>query len=589
MNIESGRIVRHRRVSITVGEFSRACALILSLCVFASQLSAVQAAPQQESNRKTLLIGTIVDADTGQPIAARVYLRDSSQQWLFVRSASEQGSAWPYAEQWVPMPNSVERHTTVSAHSFQVELSPGSYEITIERGKEYLPLRQQVVIPADDQTTTDASAKVERTFRLKRWINLSERGWYSGETHVHRRIAELPNVMLAEDLNVTFPVTFWTTASDQIPDLRPSTLRSQGPSPFGPRDDRGYDPIRVTDRHVILPRNTEYEIFSIGPQRHTLGALFILNHKTPFTLTAPPVAPIVQQTRAEGALLDLDKHNWPWSLMLIPVAHVDLYELSNNSVWRTNFGFKTAGADLPPWAEIEQESPGVLTEWGWLQYGFEVYYALLNCGFRLSPTAGTASGVHPVPLGYSRVYVHTGDEFNLTNWLAGLKQGRSFVTTGPMLFVQVGGQQAGTVFSMATEKRKSVPWSAEVVSPDPITRVELLVNGEVREAFSPQASQGSNGSWSWTAAGAIDVSESGWVAFRTWSDQPDGRKRFAHTGSWYFEVGNQPVRPPQVQIDYLLEQLELSMQAQRGILPPAAFAEFEQARDAYRQIQQRAR
>ncbi len=593
MTIDSSRIILHRSVSATVAVYVRACVLMLPFFASSSQSYAIQTESPQDTNRKTLVVGTIVDADTGQPIAARVYLQDRNQQWLFVRTASEQGSAWPYAEQWVPMPNSVERHTTVSAHPFQVELSPGKYEIEIERGKEYLPLRQQLVIPANDATTTDpnakSNAKIERTFRLKRWINLSERGWYSGETHVHRRIVELPNVMLAEDLNVAFPVTFWTTASDKVPDLQPSTLRSQGPSPFGPRDDRGYDPIRVSDRHVILPRNTEYEIFNIGPQRHTLGALFILNHKSPFTLTAPPIGPIVQQARAEDALLDLDKHNWPWSLMLIPVANVDLYELSNNSVWRTNFGFNQLGQPLPPWAEIEQETSGVLTEWGWLQYGFEMYYALLNCGFRLSPTAGTASGVHPVPLGYSRVYVHTGEKFSLTTWLAGLKQGRSFVTTGPMLFAQVGGQHAGTVFPLETKNRKPIPWSAEVVSPEPITRVELIVHGEVRASFSPNSSPSSNGSFRWTGEGAIDVTESGWVAFRTWSDQPDGRKRFAHTGSWYFEVVNQPVRPPRVQIDYLIDQLELSMQAQRGILPPAAFAEFEQARDAYRLIQQRAR
>ena len=51
-----------------------------------------------------------------------------------------------------------------------------------------------------------------------------------------------------------------------------------------------------------------------------------------------------------------------------------------------------------------------------------------------------------------------------------------------------------------------------------------------------------------------------WVAVRTWSDQPDGRKRFAHTGAWYFEVDQQPVRPPVQQIDYLLQQLEASLE-----------------------------
>jgi hypothetical protein len=73
---------------------------------------------------------------------------------------------------------------------------------------------------------------------------------------------------------VAFPVTFWTVRSDAAPGLEPSPLRSQGPSPFGPRKDRGYAPIAIDPTHVILPRNTGYEIFSVGERRHTLGAEF---------------------------------------------------------------------------------------------------------------------------------------------------------------------------------------------------------------------------------------------------------------------------------------------------------------------------
>ena len=98
-----------------------------------------------------------------------------------------------------------------------------------------------------------------------------------------------------------------------------------------------------TPTHVILPRNTEYEVFRVGDRGHTLGALFLLNHRSMFTKLALPVAPIAEQAHAEGALIDLDKHSWPWSMMLVPVAKVDLFELSNNSVWRTQFGRRTCG------------------------------------------------------------------------------------------------------------------------------------------------------------------------------------------------------------------------------------------------------
>ena len=104
--------------------------------------------------------------------------------------------------------------------------------------------------------------------------------------------------------------------------------------------------------------------------------------------------------------------------MLVPIASVDLFELSNNSVWRTNFGFKQAGHALPPWKEFEQESPGVLTEWGWLQFGFEMYYALLNCGFDESD-CGHGIRVHPVPLGtVACMYIPAMNSSWMTGWMA---------------------------------------------------------------------------------------------------------------------------------------------------------------------------
>ena len=66
-----------------------------------------------------------------------------------------------------------------------------------------------------------------------------------------------------------------------------------------------------------------------------------------------------------------------------------------------------------------------------IYYSIAGAYALLNCGFRLRPTAGTASGVHPVPLGFGRVYVHLPDGFDYAAWMKGLGAGRSFVTAAP--------------------------------------------------------------------------------------------------------------------------------------------------------------
>ena len=81
----------------------------------------------------------------------------------------------------------------------------------------------------------------------------------------------------------------------------------------------------------------------------------------------------------------------------------ELFELANNHHWAAEFSITNWAVPAPAWMQIGRGSD---SEREWTLYGFLTYYALLDCGFRLSPAVGTANGVHPVPLGFSRVYVH---------------------------------------------------------------------------------------------------------------------------------------------------------------------------------------
>lgn len=529
------------------------------------------------------LTGTVVDSETGHPIAARIYLRDADGNWMFVESSDPDGSAVIYDEQWVPMPDSVDRHTTISAHPFQVDLEPGVYRITIERGKEYRSLTRRIEVKADD---------INQEFQLQRWVDCSARGWYSGETHVHRRVHELRNVMLAEDLNVAFPVTFWTVNANEAPGLSPSPLRRQGPSPHGPRIDHGVTPIDVDATHVIVPRNTEFEVFNVDGERHVLGAMFVLNHKSIFDVGAPPVRDIAKQAHDEGALIDLDKHSWPWSMMLVPVAEVDLFELSNNSLWRTEFGFRNSGVPIGDHMVVEREG-NALTEWGWIQFGFESYYTLLNCGFRLRPTAGTASGVHPVPLGFGRVYVHVEGEFTLEKWLAGFDQGQSFVTTGPMLFATLDEQLPGHIFQPASQDASTLTLSLESVSDEPVDRIEIIVNGEIAKSIKIDPDEAGPNDKSPSASLQfqidLDLDESSWVAVRSIQTLEDNRVRFAHTAPWHIEIDQEPVRPKRAEVAYLIEAMRREISRNREILPEESLREFRDALEIYEEIMKRAR
>jgi hypothetical protein len=89
----------------------------------------------------------------------------------------------------------------------EVLLPPGKYEVTYNRGPEYLYLKKSITVPA--------ASEHRESFRVKRWIKLADLGWYSGDHHVHAAgcshyeaptegvtPADMMRHILGEDLNI---------------------------------------------------------------------------------------------------------------------------------------------------------------------------------------------------------------------------------------------------------------------------------------------------------------------------------------------------------------------------------------------------
>jgi DNA-binding PadR family transcriptional regulator len=245
----------------------------------------------------------------------------------------------------------------------------------------------------------------------------------------------------------------------------------------------------------------------------------------------------------------------------------------------------------------------------WLHYTLGMYYTLLNTGARHPPTAGTANGVHPVPAGFSRVYVPLPDGFDYDRWLAGLRAGRSFVTTGPMLFARVEGKHPGETFHFDGESELSV--AVEVVSEQPLSFGEIVGNGIPRHLLRPQNEQTPEGAFRSWIEQTVTCSESGWLAVRVWEDRserlvdepssgsvsndprrggliklaeperPEGRFRFAHTAPWYVTIGDEPVRLRREEKRYLVQRMQAEIDRSRHVLPAEALVEYERALDHY--------
>ena len=195
-------------------------------------------------------------------------------------------AAQSYQERWDPMPGSVERHSIVSPHPFRVELAPGDYRLTVEHGKEYLPLEKTIHI-------NDQPLRV--TLPLTHWIDMSARVVLGGHPRPSAaRGAARRHARRGSQRRL--PVTSWTIAAVRAACFRP---------PAGPPLPLGDGAIRVSipspsDSHVIVPR-TPSTRSSRSAAVATLGAVFLLNHRSRFARGIPPVAPIAARARGRHA------------------------------------------------------------------------------------------------------------------------------------------------------------------------------------------------------------------------------------------------------------------------------------------------
>ncbi|MFM7161805.1 MAG: CehA/McbA family metallohydrolase [Planctomycetaceae bacterium] len=508
----------------------------------------------------------VVDAETGRPLACRVYLTDAQGEPYFARPLTPAGKTLEYNVR--RSPTSHEQHSTVSADPFGFQVPAQSrLRLICERGKEYLPVTRDVQIADRPETV-----QVE----LRRFANLPQQGWYSGDTHLHRRLEDCGHLVEAEDLHVAFPLTYW---------VREAYL----PANRGPQAEGVVPQLqRLPGPRFVWPMNTEYELFTVGGKPHTQGAVFVLNHKEPLDLAAPPVAPIGAAARQAGALLDLDKHSWNWTVMIVPLMPADLFEVANNHVWRTEFLFRTWTIEQAPRTWDLPIRDGGLDEQGWVDWGLKTWYAFLNCGFRLRPTGGTGSGVHPVPAGFGRVYVHTGPDLDYDRWVAGLNAGQSFVTTGPLLPARFNDQLPGHRFKGQPGQSLTLTASGTAESVGRLRQIEVVVNGEVTQALTPANEPLPHGGFRSTWQAEVTLRESSWVAVRCWEESGGERLRYAHTAPVHVEIDG-PVRPRRREVAHFIERMEQEIARNTGVLADAEVAEYRRALEIYRDIARRAR
>src|SRR5262249_51859546 len=173
----------------------------------------------------------------------------------------------------------------------------------------------------------------------------------------------------------------------------------------------------------------------------------------------------------------------------------------------------------------------------------EVWHRALNCGYKVTASAGEDSilSLNSTPvIGASRVYAYLGSKLTWEGWLDAIRNGRTFITNGPLLQFEVDGRAPGGEVHLPASGG-TVEISAQFHSIVPMDRMEVYYNGAVIENAQP-AKGGLEGS----IRKRISVTRSGWFTFRAVSKEHhlpvDDTYVVGETSPVFVYCGDKPIR-----------------------------------------------
>ncbi len=516
-----------------------------------------------EAEDTHLLSVRIVDED-GNITPARAWV-DADKKRLFHPSSPK--TATPY-----------ERDRSFSCEGkFTMNVPIGKVVIHVEKGKEFFPVDQAVTIGEE--------RLVETTITMKRWIDMPTRGWYSGDLHVHLGHDDpgiLRQLSLADDVHLVPAFTYW--------------LRGRGEKWNDDWPDKSYTTsIRIDDRHLITRNNIEIErINKASIPGGFLGATFLYNLNSPVSVKQhgehfPIDATLCRIARrgSPNAVFDCDKPSWAGTAISAALGTLDTVQVCHNHYHR-------AATISGGWGMIGPLTPGesnAADDDSLFHRTNALYYRLLNCGFRLGVSGGSAIGVMPVATGQHRVYAMIEEPFTADKFWKATKAGQSFATSGPMIELTVNGKGIGSTLSRESKSSTPIVCEARVHSIDPLESLQIIYNGRVATTLDLVGKRKGNEVIREHLRCELMPKRSGWVAARAYFRAPDGRLRQGHTSPVYLAVDEKPAAFS-VDANYMLRWvavLEIIAKSNPERFPsPSIQADvlsvYEEARTKYQEV-----
>ena len=412
-----------------------------------------------------------VDSETGQVTPVRVEVLDQEDQAFVAEDVLlAGGDPVDQAVRWEgtveealarlkPSWRNFDKGTTqfYSGGESLLQLPSGQYRVTASKGIEYREVSREVAVAAGSDS--------ELTLEIPRWINLPEKGWYSADPHIHvaRTHKELDPL-----------ISKWMQAED----VHVATLLQWGNvTGFHNAPQYDFGPDSVYREGIYLLASGQE-----NPRTHVFGHTITLGASEPVNF---PDRYLIyrlfwEEARRQGGLSGY--------------AHMGIPAGAQNGL----------SIDLPlnliSFLEVLQFNGA----------DFNVWYSILNTGFKMSPTAGSDYPFGGAPIGRERFYTRVEGTLTYRKWLDGIEQGRTFVSNGPLLEFTVNGRGLGEEVVLTQTGTVRIEGSVRFnPDRDEVEKMEVVANGQVIRSF--RASEGAS---EIHCDFELPVEDAGWVALR---------------------------------------------------------------------------
>ena len=495
---------------------------------------------------------TIRDQSTGQPTGCRVNVVGADGNYYqpaenHLKEYSLTGQ-WP-KKGWGNRPGKAPiryfgRFFYCDGHA-TVKVPAGAVRVEVWKGFEYRPETRSTTIE------TGQTRQLELT--MTHTLPAPEYGYWSGDPHIHIPRQNADDERLIFDLLEAEDTHFGSILAYNDPAGPYAGFMQRMASPQ----------LRGLGKRSVLSRG-DYGIMSGQEYRSSSYGhlnLFMLDHLVLDGQAVnadhwPPYGQIERATHQAGGLAMYAHGGYAKEIYADVVqGNLDAVELLQFGVYR--------GIGLIDW------------------------YHLLNTGFRL-PATGACDYPACRKLGDCKTFVYGKKKPSFDTWLRRAAQGQSFVSTGPVLLLEVDGKRPGATIAKQGPGPHKVSVRVRVrCEVAPVTDLQLVANGRIlRELKIPP--EKSRQTWHELK---LDVAlrKSTWIAARAFSRSrlgtPDAE---SHTNPVYVDIdGRAPY--DRESLDVILARIDgqIAFHKKRPFAEQArVIAYFERSRDILVKIRQ---